>query len=433
MNKYLLVILIALIPMGQVSARKEYKQLRSYIKNSTNLDQGMQIVQKLEKDSSAMNDPELYSLAAQIQIKKNDIENQKVYLKQQADTASLFSTTLNIFKYYMLMDEKEGIPDKKGRVNHENRGKIRTILRRYYPNLYNAGLFYIKKKNYPEADKYFSMYIDAAASPIFEKDNLREKDPKMPRAAFWSMTSNYEQKNYKGVFRYDSLAIRDSANIDVCLQYKSMSYQALKNEKGMVRELMNGIRIVPQNLFFFSHLTDYYNKKKDYKTALALCDSLIKTDTAQLMYRFGRSVELFHLKRYEECAKLSREIIARDSSNADAYYYLASCYYNPATETDVTAKPDINSSAYKKQKARAKELFKTALPYMEQYRKLRPNDSARWAQPLYRIYLTLNMGKQFDEMDKLLRESDAKAKAEQEKAKAEAEAKQKAAGGAKGK
>lgn len=426
MNKYLLVILIALIPVGELSARKEYKQLRSYIKNSTNLDQGMQIVDKLSKDSTAINDPELYSLAAQIQIKKNDIENQKVYLKQKADTAALFTTTLNIFRYYLLMDEKEGLPDKKGRVNHASRPKIRTILRRYYPNLYNAGLYYIKKKNYAEADKYFSMYIDVASSPVFDKDHILENDPKIPRAAFWSMTSNYAQNNYKGVFRYDSLATCDTANLDVCLQYKSMSYQALKDEKNMVRELMNGIRYVPQNLFFFSHLTDYYNKKKDYKTALALCDSLIKTDTAQLMYRFGRSVELFHLKRYDECAALSRQIIARDSTNADAYYYLASCYYNPATEMDVSAKPDINSTAFKKQKAKAKELFRTALPFMEQYRKLRPDDSARWAQPLYRIYLSLNMGKQFDEMDKLLRQADAKAKAE-------AEAKKKAEDAAKAK
>ena len=53
---------------------------------------------------------------------------------------------------------------------------------------------------------------------------------------------------------------------------------------------------------------------------------------------------------------------------------------------------------------------------MEQYRKMRPDDTARWAAPLYRIYLSLNMGKQFEEMDSLLKKIEAE-KAEKEKAK----------------
>ena len=40
---------------------------------------------------------------------------------------------------------------------------------------------------------------------------------------------------------------------------------------------------------------------------------------------------------------------------------------------------------------------------MEAYRKLAPADKERWAPALYRIYLHLNMGKQFDEIDRLLK------------------------------
>ena len=39
---------------------------------------------------------------------------------------------------------------------------------------------------------------------------------------------------------------------------------------------------------------------------------------------------------------------------------------------------------------------------MEKYSKLAPNDKDKWAPGLYRIYLNLNMGKQFDEIDKLI-------------------------------
>lgn len=421
MKKFLFVIITVFISVVPVSARKEYKQLRTFIKNSNNFDQGMKIVEKLEKDSAVMNDPELYSLAAQLQIKRNDVENQKIYLKQQADTSALFLSTYNIFKYCMLMDEKEGIPDKKGRVKHESRGKIHTILKMYYPNLYNAGVFYIKKKNYSEAYRFFSMYLDAAQSPILRKENYRKKDKKLPRAAFWAMTCSYEQKDYQNVFRYDSIAMNDTVNIDLCYQYKAMSYAALKNYTGMERELMKGLRVIPKNLFFYSHLTDFYNSRKEYEKALHLCDSLIKSDPQQLMYQFGKSVELFYLKRYDECKTISKEIIAKDSTNADAYYYLASCYYNQATDIEATIDPNINSQTYKSGKKRAEKLFAQALPYMEQYRQMRPDDQARWAAPLYRISLSLNKGKLFDEMDKLLKASDVQAKASEPKEKAAAD------------
>lgn len=44
-----------------------------------------------------------------------------------------------------------------------------------------------------------------------------------------------------------------------------------------------------------------------------------------------------------------------------------------------------------------------ARPYMEAYRKLAPDEKRKWAPALYRIYLNLNMGKQFEEIDKVMR------------------------------
>jgi hypothetical protein len=47
--------------------------------------------------------------------------------------------------------------------------------------------------------------------------------------------------------------------------------------------------------------------------------------------------------------------------------------------------------------------YTEALPYLEKYRKLQPEKTDKWALPLYTIYLNLNKGKEFDEIDKLLR------------------------------
>lgn len=47
-------------------------------------------------------------------------------------------------------------------------------------------------------------------------------------------------------------------------------------------------------------------------------------------------------------------------------------------------------------------LYKSAMPYLQKYRTMAPDMQDQWALPLYTIYLNLNMGKEFDEIDKLL-------------------------------
>ena len=40
---------------------------------------------------------------------------------------------------------------------------------------------------------------------------------------------------------------------------------------------------------------------------------------------------------------------------------------------------------------------------METYRLLAPEKKEKWGPALYRIYFNLNLGKQFDEIDRLLK------------------------------
>ena len=47
--------------------------------------------------------------------------------------------------------------------------------------------------------------------------------------------------------------------------------------------------------------------------------------------------------------------------------------------------------------------YQKARTYMEYYRQLMPDEKWKWAPVLYRIYLNLNLGKQFDEIDRILK------------------------------
>ena len=56
---------------------------------------------------------------------------------------------------------------------------------------------------------------------------------------------------------------------------------------------------------------------------------------------------------------------------------------------------------YKQRLKNAQRYYRLCLPYMERYRKLRPQDTTLWYPILYDAYLNLNMGEEFDSLPPL--------------------------------
>ena len=102
-------------------------------------------------------------------------------------------------------------------------------------------------------------------------------------------------------------------------------------------------------------------------------------------------------KDYDECISLCNKIISLDKNHSEAYLNAALAYFNQAVKIDNSK----NRSREKRSQMIA--LYRKALPYMQTYRKLAPNAKEQWAMPLYTIYLNLNMGKEFDEVDAIVK------------------------------
>ena len=135
-----------------------------------------------------------------------------------------------------------------------------------------------------------------------------------------------------------------------------------------------------------------YSKKEQFDKALQTIDKAIEScDTCEL-YLFAKSTMLYRLGRYEECIKVSDQVIAINQNQAEAHFNAGSAYINIALKLDE-----------RQDKKQMRQLYQKARPYMERYRQLSPNEKSKWGPALYRIYLNLNMGKQFDEIDRLLR------------------------------
>jgi hypothetical protein len=112
---------------------------------------------------------------------------------------------------------------------------------------------------------------------------------------------------------------------------------------------------------------------QQYKECIALCDTIL-----------------------ENVKTLPKDSLKSQAAILGAYLNAGLAYFNQAVEWDK------NVSSSKRDRKRILEYYRKAMPYLEHYRELVPEDKSKWGIPLYTIYLNLNMGKEFDEIDKLL-------------------------------
>ena len=107
---------------------------------------------------------------------------------------------------------------------------------------------------------------------------------------------------------------------------------------------------------------------------------------------------LLSLERYDESVEVSEKLISLDAMKPEPYFNIATAYLNQALALEKKNEP-------RRYRSQIEEYYKKARPYMEQFRQLMPQAKERWAPGLYRIYLNLNMGKQFDEIDQLMKKN----------------------------
>ena len=192
--------------------------------------------------------------------------------------------------------------------------------------------------------------------------------------------------------RHRKLALRDSSKRDMTFQYIAESWKTLKDDSMYVATLQKGFMEYPTSNYFFPRLMDSFTQRGQYQKALTIVDIALDADSLNELYLYAKSNVLMQLERYTESLAITDKLLTLNDKQADAYYNGGSAYLNIALRMD--------SKRHKKQ---VRDMYQKALPYMERYRALAPEQTQKWGPALYRIYFNLNMGKQFDEIDKILK------------------------------
>ena len=386
-----------LITLNSVGQKKEISKARDYLKSGKNLEQAEQLMKKLLDDTIHRENKKIWVILFDAQRKQYELGNEKLYLKQKYDTVALFTIASKMFATAESLDSLEMIPDKKGRVNIEYRKKHAEYLSQYRPNLYNGGAFFMSKQKYKEAYRLFSQYIKCAHEPLFGSFKYNETDTLIPVAAYWAVYCGYKLQDPKLTLHHAYLALKDTGHYDLMLQYLAETYKLEKDTIRYFQTIQEGFLKYPKFPFFFPRLIEYYASRGQWKDAMQVCDYALEADSTSHLFRLVKSSTLLNMGKYEECIAICNELLAENTHLPDVQLNMGLAYFNQAVELDKA------TSVSRSRMTKIMDLYKKARPYLEEYRKLAPSRKERWAVPLYTIYLNLNMGKEFDEIDRILK------------------------------
>ncbi len=410
MKKYILVLLGLFLFLPVLAAEKKakaeqpakLKTLFKTAKDALKAGNNQQNAQNAllgalpRKDITEKDRARIFFVSAQLDQSMNAVENRKAYLKQAYDTAVFFSTTLNIYKHLICCDSVDRIPNAKGQVKRKYASDVNGLMKKHRRNLLNGGKFQMRKRNYPQAFEYMDAFIRTASDPA---------DTLVQRVCYWASICGYNTKNPQTTRKYIDRAIQwaDSTLQPVLQEYKARSFQWQNDQAHWIEELNVGVSHYPAHDYFFLNLLDVYNESHQYDKGLALADTLLDTHQEKALFWYAKSLLSLGKEDYEDCIIFSDSCIVRDPEYADAYYNKGISYCNLALIAAQDACNDLTNPKCVEDRNRIMALYAKARPPMEKFRQLQPDKQERWLSPLYRIYLNLNLGKEFDEIDALMK------------------------------
>lgn len=380
-----------------------YKAASNAIKNSsgqdgarTNLINALPRTDLKDKDRAM-----IYYTAAKLYESVNSVENRKAYLKQQYDTALFFNSLLNMYEQLRLCDSVDAVPNAQEKVRLKYSRKTSDLRQKHKKNILNGGKFFLRKGNYDAAYGFMDAYYTYTTN---------RRDTLLPKLAYRAALCGYLSNKPAHTLKYIDKAIEAATRGDkpILQEYKVRTYELLKNDSAWVRELHAGVNQYPEYDYFFVHLVDYYDSHRMTKEGCALADSLIKVVTAdKAIYWYTKCKMKLIENDYEACIRFADSTLLRDPAFTDAYYNKGSSYLNMAVIRQENACSNIKDPRFEQDRRDIRNLYTAAMPCMQKVRELQPDNIDRWAPPLYRIYLFLNKGKEFDEIDKLLKKKAA--------------------------
>lgn len=427
MKRVLFSMVLLLAASFAFAQEKNVKEAKS-IASGTNPDfaKAEALINQALTNPETKDNAETWDVAGFIQKRRSEKEMESAYLRKPYDTLQVYNSALNMCKYYFKCDELAQVPNEKGKIKNKYRKPNASAILAERGNLINGGIqFYnvasqeegdAAKKDNKKALEFFGAYIDIASNPMFEKENLLQTDTVLPQIAYYASLAAAKIEDYPSILKYAPYAKEDKEVGRYAMEFVSTALKAQGETDKWLASLKEGLQKYPDHPFFFGHMIDYYSNNNKFDEAMQFADEMLAKDPNNTFYLYVKGylyhnmyTNLKNEKKDQEAAEALDNAIKYyvkttdvDSNYAEAYSNLGLVYCLQAQDFSEKATTDVNDPKYKEDQDTLKAFYEKAKPYYEKARELKPDQRDLWLNGLHRVYYNLNMGPEFEEIEKLM-------------------------------
>lgn len=413
MKRVLFSVVLLLATGFTFAQEKNIKEAKS-IANETKPDfaKAEQLINQALTNPETKDKPEAWDVAGLIQKKRSEKEMENAYLRKPYDTLQVYNSALNMCKYYFKCDELAQIPDEKGKIKNKFRKANSAAILAERGNLINGGIQFFNNASQKDGDaakednkkalEFFATYIDIAANPMFEKENLLKTDTVLPQIAYYASLAAAKMEDYPNVLKYAPYAKDDKEVGKYAMEFISTALKEQGDTDKWIASLKEGIQKYPDHPFFFGHLIDYYSNNNKYDEAIQFADEMLAKDPNNTFYLYVKGYLYHNMKDYDKAIEFYKKTIEVDPNYAEAYSNLGLIYYLQAQDFSEKATADVNDPKYEEDQAALKGFYEKAKPNYEKVRELKPDQKDLWLNGLYRVYYNLKMWPEFEEIEKMM-------------------------------
>lgn len=437
----LLLLTFALPASADTSASKAGKQQMKHIRENLKNQKGAEALKEVEsmvKDSLYTWNAQVLQYGTEASRILYNKENEKFYLKSKQDTAALFSSLYNMYRFALLTDKAETMEHADGKFRF--RKSNADFMTRYFRNLTAAPKYFSAKGKWDEVQKFTAIILDTDRAPMMSASSRSMLDEKTRSdLASMNIAACFRLKKYAEIEAYADLVTVANPNRETALEQLAYAEVQTQDSLHYIKHLEDGHRDFPANMFFFSRIIDYYLHADDNAKVLTTADETLeyvlakaqevaafcvidkvshygRPSEAEALYSVRETVALPHDQiaqifearaiayhnqhNREACIDEAKNILTWNPQHARANFYIGASYYSLAEDVTIPARVD-DPNYHNAMKAR-KALLAQARPYLEEYRKQNPDDDERWAPLLYETYLNLNLGAEFEEISRFI-------------------------------
>ncbi len=390
-------------------AQKQVKEAKNEFERDDVQDKrgAKRLIDQAMKNSLNENYDQTWLVAADIYQHFYYQENTKSYT-QAYDTVGMYKLLTDWYRFAMIADSLQQIPNAKGKTSDEARKKHAGEIHRTMGDLIRGGIFYFNDhQDYNKAYEMFDAYFTVASHPmvkdIVEEDSNFIKNK--PIFSYYPALAAYNLEKWENVLKYAEVATADEEVGETATEMLCDAYGNLQDTVSWLETLKKGLVKYPTAQYYYGKLLNYYNLKNDMTELENFVNEMVQIDPEKAYNYYVLGYIAQQNKDYDAAIKQYETAIEKDEALSDAYFNLGLCVMFQASDyMDSKSNLDYRSKAYKDAVKEQKNYYKKALPYFLKYRELEASATDKWAIPLQTIYYQLDMSKELNEIEARMKE-----------------------------